>query len=60
MRIDSIIGCQDFPCQDVRHAGYVIPDVDLDPQKITIAIISEAAPESPTDYYYAAGESLFQ
>jgi len=60
MRVNKCIGCQNFPCQDVRHAGYVIPNADLDPQKVKIAMISEAAPENPDDYYYAAGEPLFQ
>jgi uracil-DNA glycosylase len=60
MHVIEFFGCQDFPCQDVRHEGYVIPNIDLDPHKIRVAMISEAAPESLSDYYYAAGEPLFQ
>ena len=26
MRIDGCIHCERFPCTDVDHAGYVIPD----------------------------------
>jgi uracil-DNA glycosylase len=60
MRVDQCIGCKDFPCTDVRHDCYVIPDVEVAPEKIRIVLISEAAPADPADYYYAAGDPLFQ
>jgi uracil-DNA glycosylase len=59
MRVSEFVGCQDFPCADVKHEGYVVPNVNVDPQKISIILISEAAPASPDDYYYAAGNPLF-
>jgi hypothetical protein len=59
MVISDCFGCQDFPCQGVNHEGYIVPDVDLDPDKISIVLISEAAPEDADDYYYAAGNPLF-
>jgi uracil-DNA glycosylase len=31
----------------------------VDPEKVSIILISEAAPASPADYYYAAGNPLF-
>jgi uracil-DNA glycosylase len=37
----------------------VIPGVDLQPSKIRVAMVSEAAPSRPADYYYARGEPLF-
>lgn len=60
MRIDQCVGCKEFPCSDVRHDCYVIPDVEVQPDKIKIVLISEAAPADPADYYYAAGDPLFQ
>jgi uracil-DNA glycosylase len=54
------VGCKEFPCADVRHALYVVPDVDVTPEKISIVMISEAAPANPDDYYYAGGDSTFQ
>lgn len=60
MRINQCIGCVTFPCTDVNHAGYILPDIDLEPDKILLVVISEASPESPTDYYYAPVQSLFQ
>ncbi len=60
MRVNHCIGCKDFPCTDVRHECYVIPDVDVEPEKVRIVLISEAAPADAADYYYAAGNPLFQ
>ena len=58
------ISCRDFPCGDVNHAAYRMPKVDLDPTKVRIVLISEAAPEDPADDYYADGAtqsgSLFE
>jgi uracil-DNA glycosylase len=45
---------------DVRHEGYVVPEVDVDPGAVSIALISEAAPADRSDYYYADGDPLFQ
>ena len=60
MRISQSIGCEKFPCPDVRHECYVLPDIDVQPEKISIVLISEAAPANPADYYYAPGEALFK
>ena len=59
MRASQCIGCSGFPCIDVQHSAYLIPDVDVDPATISIAMIAEAAPASSGDYYYAAGSPLF-
>lgn len=60
MLIRDRIGCQDFPCQDVRHAGYIIPRVDINPQLVLLMMISEAAPTDKSDYYYQGGNSAFE
>jgi uracil-DNA glycosylase len=60
MRSNEQVTCQDFPCTDVRHECYIVPDVDLNPSDISIVLISEAAPADPGDYYYASGDPLFQ
>lgn len=60
MRVAEHVGCEAFPCADASHGSYVIPDVDVKPDDISIVMISEAAPADPGDYYYAEGESLFQ
>ena len=54
------INCENFPCQDVHHSGYLIPDIDLDPGKIKVMMIAEASPSQTSDYFYAQGDPLFQ
>jgi uracil-DNA glycosylase len=60
MRVSRCVGCEEFPCADVRHECYVVPDVDVQPDAVSIVMISEAAPANPGDYYYAGGDSLFE
>jgi uracil-DNA glycosylase len=59
MIVKNCVKCIDFPCQDVRCESYIIPGIDLDPQKVSLLMISEAAPQEPGDYYYAGAEALF-
>lgn len=59
MKPTSFIQCKDFPCTDTRRAGYLVPNSDIDPAKVSILLISEAAPENPGDYYYAGEGALF-
>ena len=54
------IQCNGFPCTDVNHSGYLVPDIELDPEKIKIIMIAEAAPPQVSDYFYAPGDPLFQ
>jgi len=60
MRPNKCLGCQAFPCEDVDHACYLVPDIEVEPESIAIVMISEAAPPDPADYYYADGDPLFQ
>ncbi len=60
MRVNEFVKCEQFPCADVRHNCYIIPDVDVKPDNISMVMISEAAPAKPEDYYYAKGDPLFQ
>ncbi len=53
------IQCNDFPCLDIRRQSYLIPEIVIDPLRISILLISEAAPEDPADHYYAGQNSLF-
>ncbi len=59
MKINAGVQCNDFPCTDIRRASHLIPDVDIDPAKVRILLISEAAPQNPADHYYAGPEALF-
>ena len=59
MRVNDLIHCDDFPCTDVRHAGYWMPEVELDVERMRIILISEAAAADPADNYYAQESPLF-
>jgi uracil-DNA glycosylase len=59
MRTVSTVKCVDFPCLDTRRSSYLIPNIEIDPARVSILLISEAAPEKPSDYYYAGPEALF-
>lgn len=59
MKISQCIRCVKFPCGDVRHDRYIVPEVELDPEKIKVVLISEAAPDSLADYYYCGSEAQF-
>jgi uracil-DNA glycosylase len=59
MNVKTCVSCTDFPCQDVKHSSYVVPYVELDPAKVSILMISEAAPQELSDYYYAGPQALF-
>lgn len=60
MRVSDWVACKDFPCSDVKFASYVVPAVEVDPDRVSIILISEAAPGNPNDHYYAGGQSLFE
>ena len=60
MRPSDVVRCETFPCTDVRHECYVVPDIDIHPEEVSILIVSEAAPPDRADYYYSGGEALFQ
>ncbi len=60
MQVCQHLRCEHFPCSDVRHECYVVPGVDVQPDRISIILISEAAPSDLRDYYYATGDPLFQ
>ncbi|MCJ7552113.1 MAG: uracil-DNA glycosylase family protein [Anaerolineae bacterium] len=64
MRSSDCVQCQEFPCVDVNTSAYAIPDIDIIPENVRLVLISEAAPQDPADYYYAAGApqagSLFE
>lgn len=59
MRTGEGIQCVKFPCTDINHQGYIVPGIEIDPQQVSIILISEAAPANPANYYYAEGNPLF-
>ncbi len=60
MRVSDCVRCASFPCTDVQTAPYRVPDVDIDPDRVTVFLISESAPGDPADWYYAGGDPAFE
>lgn len=60
MQVSKCVGCKRFQCADVDKAAYVVPSVELEPQRVSMLMISEAAPSNPRDYYYAGGSPSFE
>ncbi len=60
MRVHQCVKCQGFPCSDVKHECYSVPDVEINPQSISMIMISEAAPQNASDYFYTGVDALFQ
>ena len=60
MRVCDKVACREFPCDGVRQECYTVPGIDVNPDAVSIMLISEAAPVDPIDYYYAEGNPLFQ
>jgi hypothetical protein len=60
MQVSKCVGCHTFPCPDVKHDCYIVPEIDLNPDGISMLMISEAAPQDAGDYYYGGGTSLFE
>lgn len=60
MRTSECVTCARFPCADVDHGCYIVPEVAVKPGAISIVMVSEAAPAHAADYYYASGASLFE
>ena len=60
MIVSNCIGCESFPCVDVIHDRYIIPEIEIDPALIKMLMISEAAPKDADDYFYAGRDSLFE
>jgi uracil-DNA glycosylase len=60
MQVNKLVGCENYPCDDVKHDRYIVPGIEVKPAEISIVMVSEATPENPGDYYYAGGSSLFQ
>jgi uracil-DNA glycosylase len=59
MNVSQCVSCKTFPCLDVDHAAYRVPSIDLQAERVSILLISEAAPANPADDYYAPGNPLF-
>lgn len=59
MNVSEQINCKDYLCTDVRYECCLIPEIELEPENVSIVMISESAPIDPKDYYYTGNDALF-
>jgi uracil-DNA glycosylase len=59
MQPNRLVKCTDFPCLDISKEGYLVPDVEIDPEKIHVIMISEAPPKEKSDYFYAQNNPFY-
>lgn len=60
MRVSECVACSGFPCSDVKHDRYILPNVSIKPATVSAVMVSEAAPDNASDYFYGKGDPLFQ
>jgi hypothetical protein len=53
MLVNECVGCDTFPCVDVKHDRYILPGIELKAEKISVIVISESVPDDRNEYYYA-------
>jgi uracil-DNA glycosylase len=59
MKPADFVTCADFPCTDIASINYLIPTIDIQPEAISIVLISEASPANLANAYYAGETALF-
>ncbi|MFA5309996.1 MAG: uracil-DNA glycosylase family protein [Dehalococcoidales bacterium] len=59
MKVSDILKCKDFPCAGAAKNSYSVPPAEIDPAKIKILMVTEAPPNNPADFFYAAGSPFY-
>jgi uracil-DNA glycosylase len=59
MKINDKIGCIEFPCTDTDKNAYMLPDRDVEVEKVKIVMITEAPPNDKADYFYSEGSPFY-
>jgi len=59
MRPCQFVKCADFPCSDVNKSCYLVPDIEVKPERITAIMVYEAPPETASDNFYAQGNPFY-
>ncbi len=59
MNPSECVNCIDFPCLDVNKNCYLVPDIEINPDKIRAFMVSEAPPNELQDYFYAKGDPFY-
>lgn len=58
MQVEAFVRCKEFPCQELAHAGYSVPAVEVDPEAVRMILIAEAPPIESAERLYAGPGAL--
>ena len=59
MNPSECVNCIGFPCLDVNKDCYLVPNVEVNVDKIRALMVSEAPPIELQDYFYAKGDPFY-
>lgn len=59
MRAVDHVSCTDFPCSDVHHHLFAVPEAEVVANRVRVILVSETAAPRPEDGYYARDDGLF-
>jgi uracil-DNA glycosylase len=59
MHPNKCVKCVDFPCLDINKDCYFVPDIEIEPDKIRIIMVSEAPPQDASNYFYAKNNPFY-
>jgi uracil-DNA glycosylase len=59
MRPSEFVKCADFPCLDANKDSYLVPNIEIEPDKINTIMISEAPPQDLNSYFYAQNSPFY-
>lgn len=59
MKSKDFISCKDYPCEDIVSKGFLVPEIEINPDRIFMIMVSECVPAERKDYYYSGAEALF-
>jgi uracil-DNA glycosylase len=59
MKSSDTIVCKNFSCADISSKSFIVPGVDISPERIRMVMISESAPTDRKDYFYTGADALF-
>ena len=59
MNPSKCVNCIEFPCLDVNKDCYLVPNAEVNTDKIRALMVSEAPPIEVQDYFYAKSDPFY-
>ena len=59
MNMTGMLQCNGFPCTDVYTDKFLVPDLDINFDRVKMLMISEGPPRDPLEYFYAPDDPFY-